>query len=171
MDTTSIFRSRLARALISGSVAITLNTLALKAADLVPLATAKGGLLRLLSPWFSGPLEKLGVASAWSRAGAPAPDSPLFKTGFHLIVGLIMALIYAWAAEPVLPKGDLRKGAICAVAVWLLNAVVVLPATGEGFAGRAHLTLAGIAWFAAAHILFFMVLAVLYGAGRRDSSL
>jgi hypothetical protein len=65
MDTTSIFRSRLARALISGSVAITLNTLALKAADLVPLATAKGGLLRLLSPWFSGPLEKLGVASAW----------------------------------------------------------------------------------------------------------
>jgi hypothetical protein len=49
-----------------------------------------------------------------------------------------------------------------------LNAFVVLPATGEGFAGSAHLTLAGIMWFAVAHTLFFMVLATAYGALRRN---
>jgi len=169
MDNMSALKSRLATALISGGVAIALNTLALKAADLVPLATAKGGLLRLLSSWFSGSLEAMGVASAWSRAGAPAPDRPLFQTGFHLFAGMMKALFYSFVAEPMLPAGDIRKGAICTIAMWLLNAVVVLPATGEGFAGRAHLTLAGIVWFAAAHSLFFMVLAVLYGVGRRRS--
>jgi hypothetical protein len=171
MDTMRALKSRLATALISGSVAIALNTVALKAADLVPLATAKGGLLRLVSSWFAGSLGEMGVASAWSRAGAPAPGSPLFQTGFHLCVGMMMALFYAYVAEPALPGGDIRKGAICTVAVWLLNAIVVLPATGEGFAGRAHLTLAGIVWFAVAHSLFFMVLAVLYGVGKRRSGL
>jgi hypothetical protein len=170
MDTTIACKSRLAPALISGSAAIVLNTLALKAADLVPLATAKGGLLRLLSSWFAAPLADMGIASAWSRAGAPAPDGPVFQTGFHLVVGILMALFYAYVLEPVLPGGAARKGAVYAIAVWLLNAVVVLPATGEGFAGSAHLTLAGIVWYAAAHSLFFMVLAMAYGAFRHRSS-
>ncbi len=71
-----------------------------------------------------------------------------------------MALFYAYVLEPMLPGGDVRKGTIYAIATWLLNAVVVLPATGEGFAGSAHLTLAGIVWFAAAHSLFFVGLAI-----------
>lgn len=170
MDPMSAFKSRLAPAVISGSTAIMLNTLALKAADLVPLATAKGGLLRLLSSWLAVPVAETGIASAWLQAGAPAPDSPLFQTGFHLCVGLMMALFYACVLEPVLPGGDVRKGAIYTIATWLLNAIVVLPATGEGFAGSAHLTLAGIVWFAAAHSIFFMILAMLYGALRRRSS-
>lgn len=164
-------KSRLAPAVMSGSVAIVLNTLALKAADLVPLATAKGGLLRLLSVWFAAPLAATGIASAWLRSGAPAPDGSLFQIGFHLIVGLMMALFYAYVLEPVLPGGNVWKGAVYAIAVWLLNAVVVLPATGEGFAGRAHLTFAGVVWFAAAHSSFFMALAVLYGGLRRRSRL
>jgi hypothetical protein len=49
-----------------------------------------------------------------------------------------------------------------------LNAFAVLPATGEGIAGIAHLTLAGIVWYAVAHGLFFMILALLYGALRRQ---
>jgi hypothetical protein len=81
----------------------------------------------------------------------------------------MMALFYAYVLEPVLPGKVIRKGAIYAIAIWLLNAIIVLPATGEGFAGSAHLTLAGIVWFAAAHSLFFMVLAVLYGARHRLS--
>jgi hypothetical protein len=51
--------------------------------------------------------------------------------------------------------------------VWLLNAFAVLPATGEGIAGIAHLTPAGIVWYAVAHSLFFMPLALFYGALRR----
>ena len=71
-----------------------------------------------------------------------------------------MALVYAYLLEPALPGGGAQKGALYAIAVWLLNAFVVPPATGDGFAGSAHLALAGITWFAAAHTLFFMVLAI-----------
>lgn len=159
---------RLRPALISGSIAITLNTLALKAADFLPLATAKGGLLRLLRAWVAVPLTELGIAAGWSRIGAPSPDSESFQIGFHLAVGMAMALAYAYALEPTLPGGDAQKGAVCAVGAWLLNAFVVLPATGEGFAGSAHLTLAGITWFGAAHTLFFMVLAMVYARLSRS---
>jgi len=163
----ALMRSRLLPALVAGSVAIIINTLALKAADLVPLATAKGGLLRLLASWFAPLLGWIGIASAWSQLGLPGVASPVFQTGFHLAVGLLMALFYAYLVEPLLPMRDVLKGAIYALAVWLLNAFAVLPATGEGIAGIAHLTLAGIVWYAAAHSLFFVPLALFYGALTR----
>jgi hypothetical protein len=157
-------KGRLAAALSAGAVAIVVNTLALKAADFVPLATARGGLLRLIRPWFAPVLKSTGVSHAWSAAGGPAPATPLFQTGFHLAVGMLMALVYAYLLEPRLNGGPWRKGVVYAAAVWLLNAAVVLPLTGEGFAGSAHLTTAGMVWFAAAHTLFFVLLAVLYAA-------
>jgi hypothetical protein len=78
-----------------------------------------------------------------------------------------MALFYALVLEPVLRGPSWLRGLICAVAVWLANAAVVLPATSEGFAGSRHLTLAGMVWFGAAHTLFFVVLAVLYARFAR----
>jgi hypothetical protein len=135
-------------ALLAGAVAIALNIAALAAADLVPLATARGGLLRLL-------IMLTGDA-------LPIPAGNTFQTAFHAVVGLAMALFYAWVLEPVLGGPSWFRGLIYAAAVWLANAALVLPATGEGFAGSRHLTLAGMIWFAVAHTLFFIVLAVLY---------
>ena len=135
-------------AIVAGGGAIVVNTLALKAADLVPLATAHGGLLRLL------------------RRIIPLPGDGGFQVIFHLIVGLAMALFYAWFLESRLRGNALLKGLIYAALVWLLNAVVILPLTGEGFAGSAHLTLAGMIWFAAAHTLFFVLLALWYARIR-----
>ncbi len=146
-------------ALLAGSIAIILNTIALKAADLIHLPTAHGGLLRLLSSVFSGPLQESGISSVWLAVGAPAPNSPTFQTGFHIFVGLVMSLFYAFVLEPLMPWGTTIKGLVYTISVWLINALVILPAAGEGFAGSANLTLAGILWFAAAHILFFMMLA------------
>jgi len=139
-------------ALLAGAVAIALNTAALAAADLVPLATAHGGLLRLLV--------------VLSGDALPIPAGSAFQAGFHIVVGLAMALFYAMVLEPVLRGPSWLRGLTYAVAVWLANAAVVLPATGEGFAGSRHLTLAGMVWFAAAHTLFFVVLAVLYARLR-----
>ena len=137
--------------LLAGAVAIALNIAALAAADLVPLATAHGGLLRLLVVLSGDALPMAGRA---------------FQAGFHIVVGLAMALLYALVLEPVLRGPSWLRGLIYAVAVWLANAAVVLPATGEGFAGSRHLTLAGMVWFATAHTLFFVVLAVLYARLR-----
>lgn len=141
--------NRLNAGLAAGSGAIVLNTLALKAADLVPLATAHGGLLRLV------------------RILLPLPATPAFQTAFHLAVGILMALFYAYALEPLLPGRPLAKGLLYAGLVWLANAFLVLPLTGEGIAGLAHLTIAGALWFAAAHTLFFVLLALCYARLRR----
>src|SRR5258707_8636507 len=103
---------RLLAALLVGAVAIVLNTLALKAADLVPLATARGGLLRLVTP-------------LWSTLGVAIPNSPAFQTGFHLFVGILMAIFYAFILEPLLPGGAWLKGWIYAAIAWILKAAVV----------------------------------------------
>ena len=153
------FRSRLSPALVTGSLAISLNTVVLKAADLIHLTTAHGGLLRLLSHHFSKPLQQSGITSIWWAVGAPAPATQTFQIGFHILVGLMMALFYAFVLEPAMPWSTTVKGLVYLAVVWLVNALIVLPATGEGFAGSANLTLAGIAWFAAAHSIFFMILA------------
>jgi hypothetical protein len=54
-------KSRLSSALVAGSAAVFASTLALKAVDIVPHATAKGGLLRLMSSWLSPLLGQIGV--------------------------------------------------------------------------------------------------------------
>jgi hypothetical protein len=161
-------KPRLVLALAAGSVAIIVNTLALKAADIVSLPTAKGGLLRLVSSWSAPLLTKLGVLSVWTSLGLPAIATPAFQTSFHLIVGILMAIFYAYIVEPLLPTlDDVIRGAAYALIVWLLNAFVVLPLTAEGIAGTAHLTLAGVLWYAAAHTIFFLLLAQLYGTLKR----
>jgi hypothetical protein len=160
-------KPRLPSALAAGSIAIIVNTLALKAADLISLPTAKGGLLRLVSSWSTPILGQLGMTYTWTSLELPTVASPFFQTGFHLFVGMLMALFYGYIVEPLLPGlNDILKGATYAVIVWILNAFVVLPLTSEGIAGVAHLTIAGILWYAAAHTLFFLILAQLYGVLR-----
>lgn len=138
--------SRTVAALLAGFIAIVLNSLLLRAADFIPLATAHGGLLRLLQ----------------MTTGIHLPATAAFKWEFHGAVGLAMALVYAFVLEPVLPGRPLTKGLLYAAAVWLLNSFAVLPLIGEGVAGSRHLTFAGAVWFAAAHTAFFVCLTLLY---------
>lgn len=142
---------RVTASLVAGTAAIVINMLALKAADLVPLATAHGGLLRLLR----------------TVLGLPLPGTPAFQEAFHFAVGIAMALFYGLVLARRLPGRPLAQGLLYAAAVWLANAFVVLPLIGEGIAGSAHLSAAGMVWFAAAHTLFFVLLAVWYARLRR----
>lgn len=148
--------------LSAGAIAITINTAVLFAADLIPLVTAHGGLLKLIQPVAKIVLTYTGIAGAWHNAALPAPSSTLFQAGFHIVVGLGMAVFYALVLERILRGAAWIKGVIYALIVWLANAFVVLPAIGEGIAGNRHLTLGGMVYFAAAHTLFFVLLAVLY---------
>jgi hypothetical protein len=81
-----------------------------------------------------------------------------------------MAVFYAFAVEPLLGGRAIFKGLVYAAVVWLLNAGLLLPLIDEGFAGRANLSLPGIVWFAVAHTLFFVILALLYRALRMPAS-
>jgi hypothetical protein len=83
--------------------------------------------------------------------------STLLEQQIPALVGLMMSLFYAFVLEPLMPWGTIIKGSSYALVVWFINALIVLPATGEGFAGSENLSL--ILWYAAAHTLFFMLLA------------
>jgi hypothetical protein len=155
-------QSRLIASLIAGAIAIAINTGLLAGADAIGFTTARGGLLRLVKDIAGQLAPLLGLAEVWNDVLAPATSSAGFKTGFHVFVGLLMALFYAYVLEPLLPGRPLVKGLIYAAGVWLLNAFLVLPAIGEGIAGSNRLGLDGILGFAAIHTVFFVLLAVLY---------
>lgn len=148
--------------LIAGAVAITINILLLNLFDALGIETARGGLQKLVKQWMSEPLVRAGVSHAWGSIGLPGPETPLFRTGFKVTVGLIMAAAYTVLLEPWLPGGWLRKGLVAAILFWLINAAVVLPLLGEGFAGARLLSPLGMVSYAVAHTTFFVAVAGLY---------
>lgn len=161
---------RAARALAAAAVAIAVNTGLLWLMDGLGLRTAHGGLLRLLQMAGGGVAGRIGLGRWWRGVLVPATTGASLQLGFHVAVGLLMGLAYA-AVAPALRGGALARGLLCAAAIWFLNAGVVLPLIGEGFAGMRNLTIAGVAGFAAAHTAFFVLLALLYGrpAGRASA--
>ncbi len=117
--------------------------------------------------YFASPLVSLGVADLWAALHLPAADTNAFKTGFHILVGLLMAVFYAFVLEPVLSGSARVKGLVYALLVWLANAFIVLPWIGEGIAGSRYLSAAGMIYFATAHTVFFVLLALLYARFTR----
>lgn len=154
-------------ALLAGLIAITLNTVVLYLAQFIPLRTEAGGLLKVLKLGFGDALGASFLNQVWNQMKLPSPESEVFKTGFHVFVGLGMALFYAAVFEPWLSGTAWRKGFCYALLAWLLNAFVVLPWIGEGIAGNHHLALTGMVYYAAAHTIFFVLLALLYARFRR----
>jgi hypothetical protein len=142
------------------AVTIGVNTTLLAGADALGLKTEHGGLLRLLEDVADGIAVRLGLAAWWSAATLPVVSSAHFEFFFHVFVGLVMAVFYAYVLEPALIGRPWVKGLIYAVAVWMLNAIIVLPLIGEGLAGSRHLGAAGMIAFAAAHTIFFVLLVV-----------
>ena len=150
------WRGRMRIALFAGSVSIGANTGLLLLADAVGFTTSHGGLLRF---------ARDGIAAVSAEAGTaivPLVSSATFQTAFHVAVGLLMAIFYAFALEPILAGPAWLKGFVYAAGVWLLNAFVMLPAIGESIAGSRHLDLSGMIGFAVIHTVFFILLAVLY---------
>ena len=149
-------------ALLAGAIAIIINTALLQMADLIPLQTAHGGLLKLIDQLFGNSVQATGLPSLWTHWGLPQVGSPGFQLGFHIFVGLLMAIFYAKAVAPTVPGPPWVKGIVYSLLLWLANAFIVLPWIGEGVAGSRHLDLAGMVYFAFAHTVFFLALAVLY---------
>lgn len=152
----------------AGLIAIVVNTALLHLAEVIPLKTEAGGLLKLLKIGFGDLIARSSIGEIWLRLQLPAPDSVIFKTGFHVAVGLAMALFYAAYVEPRLAGSPWRKGLLYACGLWLINAFVLLPWIGEGIAGSRQLSFAGLAYYAVAHTMFFVLLASLYARFRPD---
>lgn len=164
--TRSVTRSpaypRLTLALCCGALAIDVNTALLAAVDAAGLPTAHGGVLRLLQTTGCALLGGTAAGRWWHSVLLPATAGSAFQVGFHIAVGLAMAVFYVTAVRHLPPRLVWPNALAYAAAVWLLNAAVVLPLIGEGFAGSRTLSLAGIAAFAAIHTVFFVLLAGFY---------
>lgn len=146
------------RALLAGMIALAVNFLLLSLADRLGIVTARGGFQRLVKLWTGPALHVLGIDRAWAALHLPDPNGALFTNGFKVAVGLAMVVIYL-RIKPFLPGSALEKGLVYAALVWLINAAIVLPALGQGFAGVRTLSVIGIVAFAIAHTAFFVVLA------------
>lgn len=133
----------------AGIPAIIANETVLLIADLAGISTAHGGLLRLIC-------VITGITS-------PIFQQPAFQIGFHLVVGVLMAVLYGVALYPRIGDRPLEAGLLYGAVVWIINSAIVLPLINEGFAGLKSLTTPGILLFAIAHMLFFVLQSVLFG--------
>ena len=156
-------RVRLYAALLSGAVASGANMALLGTASAAGITTAHGGLLHLFEKTVRHLAPLLHLVAQTNQWSILPVSSAWFQNGFHVITGLFMAIFYAYILDQRLYGRPLVKGLLYGTAAWLFNAFVVLPLTGEGIAGSAHLNAIGMISFAIAHMAFFEVLSVLYG--------
>ena len=88
----------------------------------------------------------------------------VFQPVFHIITGLLMAVLYTLVLEPTLPGRPFSKGLAYDTAIWCLNAFLVSLLSGEGIAGFQHSNTLGLIVFAVAHMTFFLALSIVYGS-------
>lgn len=148
--------------LFAGFLAISVNTVVLKAAEPLGFLAESGGLLRLHVIYLGPVVQRLGISLWWTSVGLPPPSSLWFWLAFHYLTGFVMVFLYSILFEPVLPGRGLTKGTLFSVLPWLINGLVVLPLLGQGVFGHQKLPVSGMVYFLAANWSFGALLAVLY---------
>lgn len=153
---------RLPAALMAAAGGLSGNMLLLAGADAIQLPTAHGGLLRLLQDVGGWCAARINQTELWVDVIVAAVSRKEFQAGFHIVVGILMAILYAYVLEPCLKLRPLVSSVVYASLVWLVNALIVLPLIGEGLAGSRRLDAAGIFAFAVAHTVYFILLGAIY---------
>jgi len=149
---------RVFAALLAGMIALAANIALLSIASAAAIRTAHGGLFLLLTRIIHPVAPSRSFMDGWKIFVPPVSQSV-----FHIVTGLVMAIFYALVLEPKLPGRRFFKGVAYGTAIWFLNTFLVLPLTDEGIAGSRHINTVGLIAFALAHMIFFLVLSVLYG--------
>ncbi|MHB1677405.1 MAG: hypothetical protein ACYCSS_07690 [Sulfuriferula sp.] len=160
------FGQSIRHGLVAGTIAIIINILLLQFGSVLGLHTGHGGLLKwLVTITHLGPIQ-------WNRSPLNMLPASIWKIAFHFVVGLGMGLFYVILLEPKLRRifTPLMSGLFYALALWLVNAWVILPGLGMGIAGEAAIPISGMLYFAFAHTAFFVILAVLYAKFTQRST-
>ena len=136
---------------ISGSIAIAINTLLLKAALLFLITAEGGGLLKLFLQTSNVILPHFSFEhTAW------------FALLFHFLTGFLMAVFYAVFFDKMVLAPGWVKGSLFSILPWLINGLMVLPLLKQGIFGYITLTPTGMAWFFLANLGFGLTLGWLY---------
>lgn len=151
------YAPQLRSGLIAGFIAITINTLVLKAAPLLGIQAESGGLLKLLM------LHLRSLFAKWGLAGwLPDPHGLGLWIGFHYLTGFGMVFLYVFLFQPLLPGKGWLKGSVFSLLPWLINSTIVLPLLGQGWLGMHQLPVSGIVYFFVANWLFGASLGFFY---------
>lgn len=153
-------------AVLAGFIAVSVHTVLLLAARPFDLQVGAGGVLGMLRTAWGDAFQAMGIAGIWSGAGLPLPGSTAFWIVFHVVMGILLALAYAWLFEPRLKGTGMRRGLLFALLPWLIHSAVLMPLVGNGLAGYRVLPLVGIAWFFVANLVYGAVLGFCYGRFR-----
>jgi hypothetical protein len=157
---------RLLIALLCGALATAVNMAILATLGAARIRTTHGGLLRLLALGVIRVAHSPGINPTYPADAQLLFAAGWFQEGFHIVTGLLMAVVYVFFLEPRRGASPLLRGVLYGTAIWLLNALIVLPAIGEGIAGQYHLSAAGIGGFAVAHMSYFLTLSFLTSSLR-----
>ena len=145
---------------LAGLIAITANTILLKAAPALHIQAESGGLLKLIL---------LHTQDYFSQGMFVYFKTTLFWLLFHYLTGFTMVLIYLYIFEPVLPGKGWLKGSLFSLFPWLINGLIVLPLLSQGMLGIHQLSMAGIIYFFIVNWLFGWILGVVYEVLSRNN--
>ncbi len=87
----------------------------------------------------------------------------------HLVVGILLALVYAWLLAARLPGPPAWRGAIYGVVVFIVAQIVFMPLVGAGFFARGDMEL--LAGSLLGHIAYGIVVGWIYGLSASPSML
>lgn len=162
--------NRLTGAVVAGAAAITINTILLRADRLLGLRAEGGGLLKLMTQTGGALAKRAGAGAMWEQSFVPRIHTIAFWAMFHYVTGFGMVVLYVVWFVRWLPGNGWVKGALFSLLPWVINAVIVLPLLGNGFAGSRVLSAAGMAYFFLCNTVFGVVLGGLFEALTKRES-
>ena len=150
------------RALGAGLLAALLNSVFIQLVKMIGIMPGKGGLSHLMLWLANNVLTVFG-------AGLHLPDhfGPLGQEVFHTVMGLLMALVYAFFFYHYLRGPDWLRGLLFSQFPWLLQVFVVLPWAGAGLLGLRLSPLTPVVSFSL-NALYGATLGVLYWPAPRQ---
>jgi len=91
-----------------------------------------GTLVMSLVGLYAAPMMGIPPMNPASMLAAQMGGIAILGWAGHLMIGTVLALVFAMAAAPRLPGPPVARGALFSLAPWLMAQVVVMPMMGMG---------------------------------------
>jgi len=132
------------------------------------VGTAAMTALLLVEPSIGLPKIAMGqvLSTSLGLTTAHLSFGPALGWCLHFVIGMVLAVIYAWAFDARLPGPPIVRGMLYGAMVFVVAQVVFMPLVGGGFFSRGDLEL--ITGSLLAHLLYGGVIGWSYHGGRDE---
>jgi len=132
------------------------------------VGTAAMTALLLVEPSIGLPKIAIGqvLSTSLGLTTAHLASGPALGWCLHFVIGMVLAVIYAWAFDARLPGPPVVRGMLYGAMVFVVAQVVFMPLVGGGFFSRGDLEL--ITGSLLGHLLYGGVIGWSYHGGGDD---